>query len=140
MYTRILAALTLLLTFTSTLAQTNAPQCLEYSRIANLSTIGANSSYRSIFLASSSVGSMYDAKMFSAAIAALPALTANQQLNSQCGNLTTVAVTEAATNLTKGVVAQFTGVKPGTIRAGPELLAIVGVVLVVFLGTWSFMP
>ncbi|KAF2654017.1 hypothetical protein K491DRAFT_576324, partial [Lophiostoma macrostomum CBS 122681] len=113
-------------------------QCTDYTRIANLSTIGSNSSYRSIFLASSPVGSMYDAKMFTAAMVALPPLMMDKALNDKCGNATKLAIDEAANNLTKGIVAQFEGVKPGTIRAGPELLAIVGVVILIFVGTWCF--
>jgi hypothetical protein len=148
MYTNIITLLLTLLTLT--LANPSPPSlhprqadnnlCTEYTRIANLSTIGSNSSYRSIFLSQSSVGSMYDAKMFTAAMNALPPMMMDKGLNDRCGNATATAIAEAERNLTKGIVAQFEGVKPGTIKAGWELMVIVGVVIMIFVGTWGFMP
>lgn len=81
--------------------------CLEYSSIANLSTIGLNSTYRAAFLEASPEGTDQSAGLLNDAEAKLPPLTANKQLNQQCGNLTTVALEGAATNFTHGIVAQF---------------------------------
>lgn len=113
--------------------------CLDYALTANMSVVGSNSSYRSVFLAKSNVGTIINSRMFSAAIAKLPALTADTQLNSQCGNLTAVALAEAEKNLTQGIVAQFTteGL-PAGIKAGPELVVIVAVICAIFSGVWIF--
>ncbi|OCK81931.1 hypothetical protein K432DRAFT_350075 [Lepidopterella palustris CBS 459.81] len=125
--------------------QTSAPtdtQCLDYARTANLSTIGANSTYRSAFLQASRVGTIINGRMLDAAILKLPALTGNEALNQACGNLTTVAFTEAERNFTMGIVAQFSGLvgNPQTIKAGPELVPIMGLIVFIFGGVWSFMP
>jgi hypothetical protein len=113
----------------------NDPLCLDYSITANLSTIGANSTYRSAFLQASPLGNFPNAKMLNAAIAKLPKLTRDVGLNKACGNLTTVAFTEAEQNYTKGIVAQFSGLKgdqQSIQSAGPELIAIVAVVCMCF--------
>jgi len=80
------------------------------------------------------------ASMLNAAIAKLPALTTNATLNKACGNLTTVALTEAEKNFTKGVVAQFTGIKPEGIKAGPEVAIIVAFVVFSICGVAMFAP
>ncbi|KAF2189124.1 hypothetical protein K469DRAFT_563005 [Zopfia rhizophila CBS 207.26] len=128
-----------------TVRQTSAPtdpQCLDYARTANLSTIGANSTYRSAFLQASPVGTIFNAQMLNAAILKLPALTGDEALNQACGNLTTIALAEAERNFTVGIVAQFSGLvgNPQEIKAGPELLPIVGLIILIFGGVWSFMP
>lgn len=83
---------------------------------------------------------MYDNRMFSEAILALPALTADAALNERCGNLTEVALAEAEANFTRAVVAQFEGIVVEGIKAGPEVMVIVGAVVVLFFGVWCFMP
>ncbi|ORY56578.1 uncharacterized protein BCR38DRAFT_402198 [Pseudomassariella vexata] len=110
------------------------PQCIEYSQIANLSTISANSTYRSAFLQASPVGTKYDSEMLNAAQAKLPALTINKALNELCGNLTTVALTAAEANFTRGVVAQFSGITTEALTTGPitgivvlSIIAIMGI-------------
>jgi hypothetical protein len=118
----------------------SSPACLEYAMTANLSTTGANSSYRAAFLIASPVGTLSNQRMLSAAQAKLPALTSNRSLNEMCGNLTTIAFVEAEKNFTKGIVAQFENVKPTGIRSGPEVLVIVGGIMLFFSGVWSFMP
>lgn len=119
-----------------------ATQCLDYATTANLSTIGANSTYRSAFLQMSPLGSLANAKVLNAAIAKLPALTRDQTLNDQCGNLTTVAFTEAANNFSQGIVGPFSGLvgNPQAIKAGPEVVIIVGGIILMFSCVWSFMP
>ncbi|KAF2240962.1 hypothetical protein BU26DRAFT_185090 [Trematosphaeria pertusa] len=123
----------------TTTTTTGADPCLDYGMTANMSVVGANSSYRSVFLAKSNVGTIYNARMFSAAIAKLPALTANTALNNQCGNLTQVALTEAEKNLTQGIVAQFTTAGlPVGIKAGPEVVVIVAAICAIFSWVWVF--
>jgi hypothetical protein len=113
--------------------------CVDYSFTANMSTISANSSYRAAFMQKAPVGTMITARMLNAAQAKLPTLTADAALNQQCGNLTELALTEAANNFTKGIIAQFTteGLPVG-IKAGPEVLIIVGAICALFSFVWVF--
>lgn len=114
-----------------------ADVCLDYERTANMSTIGANGTYRTVLLQKSSTGTIYNARMMDAAIAKLPKLTADESLNSACGNWTEIALKEAARNFTLGMVAQFTteGLPVG-IRAGPEVMGIVGTIVTLFSIVW----
>jgi hypothetical protein len=81
--------------------------CLDYGSIANLSTIGLNATYRAAYLKAAPDGTAHSATILNDAEAKLPPLTANGVLNQQCGNLTTIALTEAANNFTRGIVAQY---------------------------------
>ncbi|KAF3003688.1 hypothetical protein E8E13_008749 [Curvularia kusanoi] len=111
--------------------------CLDYERTANMSTIGANGTYRTVLLQKSSTGTIYNARMMDAAIKKLPALTADASLNSACGNWTEIALREAATNFTMGIVAQFTTAGlPVGIVAGPMVLAICGAIATLFSIVW----
>ncbi|KAF1938228.1 hypothetical protein EJ02DRAFT_30159 [Clathrospora elynae] len=113
--------------------------CLDYERTANMSTVGANSSYRTVFMQKANVGTMVSARMMNSAQAKLPALTADQTLNTVCGNWTEIALKEAEANFTRGIVAQFsTEGLPVGIRAGPEVIAIVGVICTLFSVVWVF--
>ena len=113
--------------------------CVDYSITANMSTISANSSYRTAFMQKAPVGTIMTARMLNAAQAKLPALTADVALNQQCGNLTELALTEAAKNFTEGIVAQFTTAGlPVGIKAGPELIAIVAAICAIFSIVWVF--
>jgi hypothetical protein len=114
-----------------------ADLCLDYERTANLSTVGANSSYRTVLLQKSMTGTIANARMMDAAIAKLPKLTADSTLNQACGNKTEIALREAEKNFTMGIVAQFTteGLPVG-IRAGPELIAIVAFIVILFSFIW----
>jgi hypothetical protein len=113
--------------------------CLDYEWTANMSTIGANGSYRTVLLQKSNVGTIYNARMMDAAIRKLPALTADPMLNARCGNKTEIALAEAEKNFTMGIVAQFTteGLPVG-IYAGPEVVVIVGAVSIIFSLVWVF--
>ncbi|KAF2129412.1 hypothetical protein P153DRAFT_366804 [Dothidotthia symphoricarpi CBS 119687] len=118
---------------------TNAETCLDYEVTANRSTIGANSTYRSAFLQKSSTGTMYNARMLDAASKKLPALTANKELNDQCGNWTKIAFEGAQVNFTNGIVAQFsTEGLPVGIKAGPELIGIIGGIATLMSVVWVF--
>lgn len=124
---------------TTTTTTTQADPCRDYSMTANMSTIGTNITYRAAFLKKSPVGTIPNSRMLNAAMLKLPKLTADVQLNAQCGNLTTVAITEAANNFTKGIVAQFTteGLPVG-IRNGPVILFIVGIISILCSAVWVF--
>jgi hypothetical protein len=113
--------------------------CLDYEVTANMSTIGANSSYRTVFMQKAPVGTIITARMLNAAMAKLPALTADQMLNNACTNKTAIALQEAERNFTQGIVAQYTteGLPVG-IKAGPEVIFIVAAICVIFSMTWVF--
>jgi len=123
----------------TTAATAPVTSCGEYSTIANMSVIGTNSSYRAAFMQKVPVGTIITARMLNAAMLKLPALTADPALNSQCGNLTTIATTEAANNFTAGIVAQFTTAGlPVGIKAGPEVIFSVIFCCVLMSGVWIF--
>ena len=119
-----------------------AALCYDYSRTANLSIIGSNSSYRSAFLQASPAGTRGNSNMLNDLVKKLPALTKDINLNRMCGNLTTIAKIEAERNYTMGVVAQFSGLtgKPSPIKADTELIILMFVILFGFLGVTMFMP
>jgi hypothetical protein len=116
-----------------------ADLCLDYEWTANMSTIGANGSYRTVLLQKSNVGTIYNARMMDAAIKKLPALTADPMLNAACGNKTALALTEAEKNFTMGIVAQFTTAGlPVGIEAGPLVIVNVAIICVIFSVVWVF--
>jgi hypothetical protein len=119
---------------------TTSDPCLDYSVTATHAIIGANSTYRAAYFSLSNVGTIYDAQMLDAAIAKLPSLTANANLNAQCGNMTEIKLTEAEGNFTQGIVGPFSGVQPLVLTAGLIVPVIVGAIIVVFGATWIFMP
>lgn len=114
-----------------------ADLCLDYERTANMSTIGANGTYRTVLLQKSSTGTIYNSRMMNAAIVKLPKLTADTTLNAACGNWTEIALREAERNFTLGMVAQFTteGLPVGIV-AGPMLIGIVGAIVALFSVVW----
>lgn len=127
---------------------TNSPACFQYSLTANYSTIAANSTYRSTYLQLSPLGSIPVQRMLNSHMAKLPAMTIDEALNTECGNWTTIAFIEGLTNFSSKAingVGGLTGLdKLGNpqsiVRAGPELLAIMAVILLLFHGVWCFMP
>lgn len=107
--------------------------CTQYSRVANLSVIGANSTYRAAFLESSPDGTLGNAALLNKAILDNVNLALDPALNQACGNSTAIAITEAANNFTKNVVAQFTFVgNPSAIIVGPIIAVVSGLALLVF--------
>lgn len=117
----------------STDTSSNAPICQNYATVANLTTISANSTYRAAYLRSAPFGTTQSRGILDTPVPKLPALTADAALNQQCGNLTTIALTEAANNFTNGMVAQFV-IQP---LVGPPLDTIItpvvcGAILVLF--------
>lgn len=120
----------------ATLSQDQA--CLQYARVANLSAVGTNSTLRTTFLDVSPVGTLYSSAMLNQAMVQLPALTADAQLNQACGNLTTVATTEAANNFTRGIVLQFTFTgNHGSIVNGPIMIFVTLAAVLSVAGTAS---
>ncbi|KAF2476616.1 uncharacterized protein BDR25DRAFT_300551 [Lindgomyces ingoldianus] len=117
-------------------------QCLDYSRTANLSVIGTNSTYRATYLQESNMGTLANQKMFNAAQAKLPKLTADAALNQACGNLTTVALTEAEKNFSSKIVGPFREVKLDAqkIDAGPLVVVICGLIVLGVSLVWGIMP
>ncbi|USP78715.1 hypothetical protein yc1106_05989 [Curvularia clavata] len=113
--------------------------CLDYERTANISTVGKNGSYRTVVMQKANVGTLTSAAMMNAAIAKLPALTANKDLNDRCGNWTQIALVEAEKNFTQGIVLQFTteGLPVG-IEAGPLVLVVVGLISTLLSVVWVF--
>ncbi|EOA87082.1 hypothetical protein ACJQWK_09062 [Exserohilum turcicum] len=113
--------------------------CLDYERTANMSIIGANSSYRTVVMQKANVGTLSTKQMLDAAVAKLPPLTKDVTLNAACGNWTEIALREAAKNFTMGIVAQFTteGLPTG-IYAGPIVLVIVGLISALLSAVWIF--
>ena len=113
--------------------------CLDYERTANISTAGKNGSYRTVVMQKANVGTLTSAAMMNAAMAKLPALTANKELNDRCGNWTQIALVEAEKNFTQGIVLQFTteGLPVG-IEAGPLVLVVVGLISTLLSVVWIF--
>lgn len=105
--------------------------CAQYSRIANLSAIGTNSTLRATFLDVSPVGTFFNEALLTQAQNDLPRLTADPALNQACGNLTAVAIQQAAVNFTNGIIGEFaftgshTSIVNGPVMVGVTVAAIV---------------
>ena len=123
-----------------------SPRCFEYAQTANLSTIGANSTYRSAYIQLSPLGTIPNQRMLSAAQAKLPPMTKDAALNRECGNWTTIAFQGAELNFTQGIVGPFNNLASigpnhqSITRAGPELIAILLFIILLLNGVWCFMP
>lgn len=112
--------------------------CAQYSRVANLTAIAANSTLRATFLDVSPVGTFFNEALLTQAQNALPPLTADAALNAACGNLTAVALAEAAVNFTNGIIGEFrfTGSHTSIVN-GPVTLGVTIAALVIILGPIS---
>ncbi|KAI1095032.1 hypothetical protein F5B19DRAFT_443108 [Rostrohypoxylon terebratum] len=80
------------------------PICQNYARVANLSTVGLNSTYRAAFLRSSNLGTFDARAILDVESPKLMGMMMDVQLNQQCGNLSQIAIEGAAANLTQGTV------------------------------------
>jgi hypothetical protein len=124
----------------NTPADSTSPQCLEYSRVANFSTIGSNTTLRSAFIQASPVGTKSNLNMLAAAVAALPPLTLNAALNEACGNLTTLAAVEVDRNFSQGNIAGFrTSLTPDAVENGWPVIFSTIFCLTVMCVPWMFM-
>lgn len=111
------------------------PICENYSKVANLSTIGLNSTYRAAFLRSAPMGTDAASSILDTQSPKLTAMMFDTNLNAQCGNLSTIALTEAANNFTKGIVADLTiQVAPGVGVIGLETPLVVIAIVILFGG------
>ncbi|KAF6822727.1 hypothetical protein CPLU01_11837 [Colletotrichum plurivorum] len=120
--------------------QSTIMSCGEYSRIANLSTVGKNSTYRATFFAASPEGNHYNAEVLDTAIARLPTVIMDKALNDACGNLTALALVEAERNFTQRTVLQFPNIPvPPPLTTGP-VIAVVCLSIVFFCGSWVALP
>ncbi|EPE27893.1 hypothetical protein GLAREA_04684 [Glarea lozoyensis ATCC 20868] len=111
--------------------------CTEYSMIANYSTIGTNSSYRSAFMQASPQGADPTTAILDGATKKLPTVKFDKSLNDNCGNLTTLAVQQAEVNFTMGIVGGFTiksAKKGAAARMGSEVGTIAMVAVMVGAG------
>ncbi|KAK6079505.1 hypothetical protein SCUP234_05674 [Seiridium cupressi] len=108
------------------------PICENYSKVANLSVIGLNSTYRAAFLRSAPMGTDAASSILDTESPKLMGMMLDKNLNAQCGNLSAIALTEAANNLTKGIVADLTILEaPGVGVTGPTTpLVVVSIVLI----------
>jgi hypothetical protein len=112
-----------------------SPICENYSKVANLSTIALNSTYRAAFLRSAPMGTDAASGILDTQSPKLTAMKFDKNLNAQCGNLSTIALTEAANNFTRGVVADLTILDaPGIGVTGPELPLVVIAIVLLFGG------
>lgn len=111
-----------------------AVTCADYSRVANMSIIGLNSTLRGAFLRSAPYGTDKASSLLDTQSPKLPAYQFNVALNDRCGNLTTTAFQGADANLTNGIVAEFTILDaPGTGVEGITTL-VVCIAIVFFMG------
>ncbi|KAI0601042.1 hypothetical protein F4775DRAFT_478072 [Biscogniauxia sp. FL1348] len=113
------------------------PICVDYATVANLTTVGLNSTYRAAFQRSAPMGTDAASGIVDGPAARLPAMAADARLNAQCGNLTQVAIAAAAANLTAGTVLGLPikdapGVDPGNVAMPVSVVLI----LLVMGGTW----
>ncbi|KAK6820545.1 hypothetical protein PG987_014945 [Apiospora arundinis] len=114
--------------------------CAEYSRIANLTIIGKNSTYRAAFLRSGPFGTDQMSGMVDQAAPLLPPLTLDKTLNQQCGNATAIALAGAEANFTQGIVADFAIAEAPGIGVDGFTTLIVVTVLTLFMGlVWMTM-
>ncbi|OLN92240.1 hypothetical protein CCHL11_01333 [Colletotrichum chlorophyti] len=126
---------------TTTTPPSTIVSCDEYSRIANLSTVGLNSTYRATFFEASPHGNQFNAEVLDTAIAKLPSVIMNQALNEACGNLTALAIQEAATNFTQRTVLQLSNIPPPVPLDTSTHIVIVCLGGLIFMGgTWMAMP
>ncbi|KAK1976511.1 hypothetical protein LZ30DRAFT_692811 [Colletotrichum cereale] len=125
----------------TTPAQSTIMSCGEYSRIANLSTVGVNSTYRATFFAASPNGNQFNAEVLDTAIAKLPSVIMDQALNAACGNLTALAIQEAANNFTIRTVLQFSNIPvPAPLDTSLHIVFCCAAALFFMGGTWVAMP
>jgi hypothetical protein len=95
------------LRFATRQTATMTVSCLEYATVANLSTIGTNSTFRAAFLQASPFGTDKSVGILNGAENTLKSLIDDKALNDECGNLTAVAIKEAPLNFTQGIVGPF---------------------------------
>ena len=111
-----------------------AVTCADYSRVANMSIIGLNSTLRGAFLRSAPYGTDKASSLLDTQSPKLPAYQFNVALNERCGNLTTAAFQGADANLTNGIVAEFTILPAPGIGVEGVTTLVVCIAIVFFMG------
>lgn len=86
--------------------------CETYSSVANYTAISSNATMRAAFIQNSPAGTDATTSILDTVTPLLPAMTADTELNTRCGNLTTVAIAGAASNFSMGIVSGFTIATP----------------------------
>ncbi|KAI0480960.1 hypothetical protein GGR56DRAFT_672013 [Xylariaceae sp. FL0804] len=113
------------------------PACQDYAAVANATTVGLNTTLRAAFMRSSPLGGLAAMAVLDGPASRLPALTADAQLNQQCGNLTAAALKGADVNLTEGTV--LGEVIQGAVGPDPHDIAtliLCGAFFLMFGGLW----
>ncbi|KAI0890257.1 uncharacterized protein GGS22DRAFT_11121 [Annulohypoxylon maeteangense] len=114
-----------------------SPICQNYARVANLSTVGLNSTYRAAFLRSSNLGTFDARAILDVESPKLMGMMMDVQLNQQCGNLSQIAMDGAAANLTAGTVLGLPIADAPGIAVDAVAMPIVQVsIFLIFCGTW----
>lgn len=110
--------------------------CLQYSTVANLSTIGTNSTFRAAFLQAGPWGTNQAQGILDGATKTLLKLVDDPTVNQQCGNLTALAIQEAPNNFSQGIIGPFKVLKETMtpMNNGIDVLLVVGVALLLFGG------
>ncbi|KAI1143129.1 hypothetical protein F5Y05DRAFT_143478 [Hypoxylon sp. FL0543] len=115
----------------------NSPICQNYARVANLSTVALNATYRAAFLRSSSMGTFAARSILDVESPKLMGMMMDAQLNQQCGNLSQVALDGAAANLTQGTVLGLTILDaPGVVPDSPAMPIVQIAIFLLMGGTW----
>ncbi|KAI1407028.1 hypothetical protein F5Y13DRAFT_142117 [Hypoxylon sp. FL1857] len=115
----------------------NSPVCQNYARVANLSTVALNATYRAAFLRSSSMGTFAARSILDVESPKLMGMMMDQKLNQQCGNLSQVALDGAAANLTQGNVLGLTILDaPGVTPDSPAMPIVQVAIFLLMGGTW----
>lgn len=117
-----------------------AEACAQYSRAANLSAIGSNTTIRSAFLEASPVGTMFNSALLNLMQANNKMLMMDAELNQACGNLSAIALQEVGLNFSMGIVGQFTFTEnPVSVINGPIIILMTFLCLLIILGPASAM-
>lgn len=97
--------------------------CADYARLANYTAIDSNSTIRAAFLQGSPQGTDPTRVILDRASTEFTAknLMFDRELNTRCGNLSTVALREVGTNFSSGVVGPFKVVPPTGVKIGAGL-------------------
>ncbi|RYP44289.1 hypothetical protein DL768_009239 [Monosporascus sp. mg162] len=111
-----------------------SPACQEYAMVANLSTIGLNSTYRAAFLRSSPLGTDAASSILDTQSPRLPAMMADAALNELCGNLAIVAAEGAAANFSAGTVVGMEIKEAFGIEPASPIMPILVIIIVMILG------
>lgn len=113
------------------------PICQNYAKVANLSTVALNSTYRAAFLRSAPMGTFTSINILDTEKPKIMAMMMDAQLNQACGNLTQIAIDGAAANLTAGTVLGLPILEAPGVDVGNAAMPIVTIAIFMMMGgTW----